>query len=507
MIRLVVIDDEVFVRKGIISSVPWERHGIEIAGEAPDGESGLELIRRTNPHIILTDIRMPRMDGLELIRHVRSELPQAKILILSVLEDFSTVREALRLGVVDYVQKLMMTPDELAETVLKIKQSLELEKDYHADWQQPDHLGKWLQGKAVPMFDQVLNDSVRYVIGKVRLDQTASGFEEFRGMLARSRHVLLQQAMVSGATDGGFWMLLKEETGPLSLKRVEDALRELLDEHPDCSLTIGLSRIMQGSVQRQAGREQADEAMQERFLKGDGQIFHFRKKEPQPAPLKRFFDRDDFKYYFASLKRADPLLVSEAFARLFPPQLDETVSPATVRDAMTQWVSSIMIFVQEFGVHIGGPQSESSPFEQMGNIETYPELRGWCLRIQETAMDLLLTLRSSTHRSEIEQAKEYIHTHYGESIMVKEVADRVGLSENYFSYLFKKETGKPFSQYLQETRVEKAKEWLEHGEIHWINIGEQVGFESPKYFSKVFKKYTGMTPMQYAKEKGKGLLF
>lgn len=249
--RIAVIDDEVFVRRGITSSIDWHKYDIEVVGEASNGVAGLELIRRTRPHIVLTDIKMPQMDGLEMARIVRSEFPDIKILIMSVLEDFETVREALRLNVVDYVQKFLIQPDNLLKTVLEIKQSLA---------QEPP------AGEAAPS-----------------------------------------------------------------------------------------------------------------------------------------------------------------------------------------------------GVHVQ-PVAESS---------------------------------APVYRTEVRQAIAYVQRHYASALRVQDIAESVGLSENYFSNIFSNETGRTFSQFLQQFRVERAKELLEEGGTKWYEVSGRVGFDDPKYFTKVFKRYTDLTPVQY----------
>ncbi|GGD56091.1 response regulator transcription factor [Paenibacillus nasutitermitis] len=248
--RIAVIDDEVFVRKGVTSSIDWKRYDIEVVGEAANGQQGLELIRRSHPHIVLTDIKMPQMDGLEMARIVRSEFPEIKILFMSVLTDFETVREAIRLNAADYVQKFLVQPENLLEIVLEIKKSL-----------------------------------------------------------------------------------------------------------------------------------------------------------PQ-----------------------------EAHTEEAPPQ--EKVLPS-------------------------------------------------------------LESCAASFRPEVRQAMNYVKQHYAEPLRVQDVSAEVGLSENYFSFMFSNETGTTFSQYVQEFRIAQARTLLEEGKTKWYEVSTRVGFDDPKYFTKVFKRYTTLTPTQY----------
>lgn len=149
---------------------------------------------------------------------------------------------------------------------------------------------------------------------------------------------------------------------------------------------------------------------------------------------------------------------------------------------------------------MAGTLSDYSPFAQAGAIDTYEELRAWCKRFHRTVRQML----HSRYRVEIHQAIAYTQAHYMKPLRVKEVAAAVNLSESYFSYLFSSETGKTFVQMLQEIRVEQSKRLLCQPGVFWVDVTEQVGFESPKYFSKIFKKHTGVTPAQYARDGGIG---
>ncbi|MBO9610977.1 MAG: response regulator, partial [Paenibacillaceae bacterium] len=389
-IRIVVIDDEVLVRKGIISSIDWSAHGIEVAGEATDGISGMELIRTTLPHIVLTDIKMPRMDGLELIRALRSEYPSVKILILTVLEDFPTALEALRLGVSDYIQKLMMTPDELLQTVVKIAAGLP-----------PGHRGE----KLLQTHDE----------GPGKEGEAAASESDYTGFF-----------------DNSFVAGFQERE---SVRLVESG---------------------------------------EPFLR--------------PAPMKN---------YLAMLDLDEEQVSQQAFEQLFPRQIERPTSVQNVKDGVCQWVSSVMLYIRDRGGHLESAFQGDSPFEQIHRLDSYDTLIEWCLRLHQVVRSMAGALKH-THRVEINKAIDYIDTHYMDNIRVKDIARWVHLSENYFSNLFAKEKGVPFSQYLQEVRVRQARELLEKGNMFWIEAGEKVGYENPKYFAKMFKRYYGLTPLQFA---------
>ena len=514
-VRLAVIDDEVLVRRGIISSIDWERYDIEIAGEATDGISGLELIRATKPHIVLTDIRMPHVDGLEMIRAIREEFPETKILILSVMEDFQTVCEALRLGVLDYVQKLLMTPEELLGAVLKIKSSV-IEESQAFVREYAYGLWDWLHGRRSDPMDSMLEDQAALLLVKVYAAESGRQEEDafliqWREWMSHSADPLLQGAL-SGKDkeDGQFWLLLHRREGGISPDQAAAALQPFFRNNDGYRLSAGLSLCFSSSnaQMRADARLQADTALQTRFYKGEDGIFVYAEIERTTGRDQPFLSNDVLKQYLSELKDADEQSSRLTLETLFPEEAEQRFTPDAIREGMYHWLSTAILLLKEYVEPVSLPEADPTPFERMRQLETYPELRAWCLRMHESLRGALHgALTQLHHREEIQVAMQFTRTHYMDPIRVKEVAERVNLSENYFSYLFTKETGKPFVQYVQEIRVEQSKLLLREGKLKWYDIAEKVGFESPKYFTKVFKKYTGVTPAQYTKEKHPAQLF
>lgn len=515
-IKIIVIDDEVFVRKGIISSIEWEKYGIEVVGEASNGIEGLALIRETMPHIILTDIKMPHMDGLELIYEVRKEWPDMKILILTVMDDFVTVREALRLGVDDYVQKLIMTPDELLPILLRVKDELETQKNAAPASEQAEvrkrkesaELWSWIQGlQSVPRYEDVILSSAACLLVKIRIhDPVWRNALSCSAVAGRLRKGLKQEdaswistVHISRESVEHYWLFvgMAEKLGSDRMMAVFQSL-----SHQDQlgRMSFGLSLPFSAGDQLQRAREQAGEALEQRFSREKEHVFIYKElRSPvQAAQADVFLPPHLVKSYLSRMEQEEEEHSMAVLDQLFPASLEEHLTAKAVKAGVMQWVSSVMFHVRDRGGQLEVAFPEESPFEQIQKLETYGNLREWCRRLHAVARSMLLSLRSE-HRLEIRKAIDYIQSRYTENIRVKEIARWVHVSENYFSYLFTKETGRTFSQYLQELRIEKAKEMLEKGDLDWAQAGEEVGFESPKYFTKVFKRYYGVTPAKFAR--------
>lgn len=515
--RIVIIDDEVFVRQGIISSIDWQRHGFEMVGEAVDGNSGLEVIRAKQPHIVITDIRMPKMDGLQLIREARQQFPEMKFLILSVLEDFQFVREALQLGVNDYIPKLSMMPEELLQALLSIKQSLQTRKaqqtddassEPHSD--RPHELQRWFNGEASSRFEWIIQQSGRCSIMMVYL-KPVNHFMDNNEKLSMDD---LIAAMIQNDTFQTIHHIdyIKQEQHryaifcTLNNAGTKAALAALARESvlrlkSRGDITVGISDIFSRSEARITAMQQALQAMDKRFYTGDGHVHVYEEAPAMPTPNTVFIDKPSIAQYFSALEQEDESFSLKAFQRLFPDQLEEGYAQELVRDEIYHWVTSVSVYVKDRGGSLLAVIGENSPFDQIYKAGTYPEMKDWCLRLHSVVVSMLSEIKSM-HRNEIVKAMEYVNHHYMKPIRVKEVARLVHLNENYFSTVFAKETGKTFSQYVSEVRIEKAKQLLQQEAYTWTEVGELVGFENPKYFTKVFKRSLGVTPKQYASARG-----
>lgn len=510
--RIVVVEDEVLVRKGILSGIPWEENGIQVVGDAADGRSGLELIRRLKPDMVVTDIQMPIMDGLEMIRHVRQELPDTAILILSVREDFRAVQEALRLGVIDYVHKLTMSPEELLESVLQAKAAKTGWTDEGSGIPRDDsgapeaRLAEWLSGNADERGDlELATENSRFVVGIVRLP-APSGPDLARRLLRSAKEPGLRAALLDAAAPDAAFLAIDAGTGDGGLAErwaadLESGLRKLGDEGG--GLSVGLSAAHTGAERRVQAYQEALAALGRRFYAGPGHV-HLYAGEAISGPAEEdvpFAPPVALKAYLAALEQTDGDLAARRFGELFPALPPEGVSPRGVRERMLQWQSAVSMLLGDWGLSLSSLWTQESPYEQLSRLDHYADLREWCWRLHTVARELWDEVSNTGKRAEIEQALRYMKEHYRKPLKLHEIAASVNLSENYFSYLFSKSTGQSFLNFLHELRVNKAKELLREGSTPWYEVGEKVGFDNPKYFSKIFKRHADVTPAQFQRNK------
>jgi two-component system response regulator YesN len=522
--RIVVVEDEVLVRRGIVSGIPWGEHGIEVVGDAADGRTGLELVLRLKPDMVITDIQMPIMNGLEMIRQIRKLLPDTIVMILSVREDFSAVQEAIRLGVIDYVHKLTMSPEELIESVIQAK-ILRGDRGNPAATavsgiaQEPEHsLIDWLEGndsdyKVEPHVDinlPIATDTAplkyKYGVGIIRLPKNASP-SLAKQLLAATEEPSLQSATVQHLEENCVFLAIidsrQQDNQAMDnwRTRLTASLRSI--DIQGQGISIGLSSLFDDQQLRVEAYQQAAAALEYRFYTGPGYVHVYDVFPAQEASdnALTFIPPVALKEYLAALEQPEEALARARFEQLFPTQVPRGISPQLIRDRMMQWQSAIMMLLDDWDLPVQELWQESSPFDQIYRLETYPELREWCFRLHTVARELWTDVSLGSRRSDIEQAIFYMKENYNKPLRLQDVAATVNLSDSYFSYLFSRNTGKTFIHYLQELRVHKAKELLREGSLPWFVIGERVGFENPKYFSKIFKRYTELTPARFNRTK------
>lgn len=499
-LKILIIDDEVFVRKGVMTILERNRQDVEWLEEAYDGKMGLELIRSKPPDIVITDIRMPNIDGLQLIRMVREQFPHIRFLILSVLEEFPAVREALQLGVTDYISKLSMTPEQLLEAIDRVKREKAARPDYPSATGNESaindsvELQRWVEGADSDMISASVRQAGACMVACIRFKP---GLPELESDLLHAVHRVstgsayeMKWYRMTGSNIVVVFFFSVQPDG----KQTSAFFADLMKFRKN--LSIGVSSVFTDCARRTEAWQQARTALEEAFYSGDGHVHHFNDALPnRKQDSREFFDSAELSRFFAALESEDEEQSRRLFERLFPVQLSSALAQKQVRDEIYTWVSSMLTFIKGRG---GTPYSifgDESPFDQIIQLETYEELRGWCDQLLTVIFSMLANLKN-TVRYDIKKAMDYVGVHYRKPLRVKEIADLVHLSENYFSNIFVKETGKTFSQYVLEVRIEKATEMLRNHELHWIDVGERVGFDDPKYFAKVFKRKMGVTPKQ-----------
>lgn len=526
MYRILIVDDEPVVRKKIKSSVNWNELGLEMVAEASDGMEALSQIMENEPDIILLDISMPGMDGLEFAAIVKKKFPQVRIVIITGCDDFEYAREALRLGVDNYILK-PTTKEDIRKIVLNqisqieqarkecAKPALPNEKKLKADalnyvlkngklaqQQLADFLSLQKWGKAANVYYALIRDFVEDV-------------EFWKGehtvALAQFALFNITEEITEQVPNGFAFLNYKDEISlVLNCNRTEaeallGKIRESVMDFLGIPVEFAVSNVGKLEELSRLG-DQAHTALEYSFVLSEREILFYsdveqkRQKnfnypeELETAILNKLFATgldetlkmiDDF---FGRIAQAAPN--ASSCKRML---LRLCLKIANITDT----VAVVSRTENSFTQNIAG---EFDPLVQMDRFESLREVQKWLKDYYAGAYEYLMIVKTNSGRQHL-KIEEYIRKNYGDSSLnLKKCGEELFLSPNYISSILKKETGKTFVEYLNEVRLTQAKKLLREPESKIYEVSSMVGFTHPTYFSSVFKKATGLSPTEF-KEK------
>ena len=538
MLKVFLVEDEVVMRNGIKNNIPWEQEGFEFAGEASDGELAYPLIKKEKPDILITDIRMPFMDGLELSRLVKKELPQIKIIILSGYNEFDYAKTAISIGVTDYLLKPISSA-KLLEAVKKVGDMIEKEQDNvrlmeryekemeenilqekHKLWgalasnrlstiellEKGQHLGMDFTASAYLVF-----------LFKLMQEGDATGCSDELNRASEKVNILSgtwEKVLSFDRSPEGWAFLIKGESETEVLETFAETKKELLNlvaAYPKVEYFGGLGSIVQRIGDIQNSYKEAARAFSSRFFLDANQI-------ADSAEMVPVQNEEDGKIDVSKMlsKKREHELVEKFFKNgtveevdSFLDELFQNIGEQNCKSLLyRQYVVMDLFFcATDFleNLEIG---TEELPeecrdinqiVEKAGNAQSLRHQIG--ILFSETMM-----LRDGHSKKKysklLEDAKAFIDDNYKHDDMsLNMVAAQVNISPSYFSTIFSNEMGQTFVEYLTHVRLEKARELLMCSNMRTAEIGYEVGYKDSHYFSYIFKKVVGCSPKEYRNRK------
>jgi two-component system response regulator YesN len=448
---VLIAEDEMMFRMMLKSSVNWSKLNMRVVADVSNGADGWAMYQQLKPDIVITDIRMPIMDGIEFIKRIRElENLHAKIVILSCVEDFEMLHQAVHYGVSDYMLKLTMTPADMEGILVKLVKELEQEaRKVHRNSQ--DNLTTYKRWKLDPLKGIV---GVMMEIDHYELLQKQSNESSIQ-LLKMSIMNVLEEIMTGFklgepfyGTDSRYFLLANCEHEQ-SMVALLDHIRKVMFTYFNHSVTFGISDVHAGFDQLNFLYMESEAALEMKFFRGYGACIYY--KEIKPIENKQ----------------------------------------------QTIWSYQQKLHWTVFTLRLTGDAVSALVYEysqSIANSETYEEVQG----LFSTFMEQIHELRSHNQMSrEVSQVMSWIEERYKENLNLQQIADEVQMSYNYFGMLFKKETGLSFIDYLQQVRIEKARELLLNTNKKMYDIMEDVGYSDQSYFSRSFKKVTGIRPSEF----------
>ena len=487
MLKVLIVDDEVLVKVGLRNIIAWQEHDYEIIGEASNGQQALEIARRTPPDIVLTDIRMPAMDGIELVRCLREEQPQAKIIILTAYKDFEYVQQAMRLGVTEYILKLSMEPDDLLQVLDRVKRQIEMERSqpsFSLSLHQMEQRSLFFRSPEETIPDFPLPDFPARIV-LLRLAHFSNGTP---ASIAR----LLER--VFGAASGPFYLsdhwfgVLLPEDELLTEEKLKDRRENILKEI-QAEIRMGVSGLIFLPAEMRSALEQARRAVRHGFYISEKDIIF---SETLP-PYVTVNQHEEWKAIEEAV--LTPSRMEEACRRVLAldcARQKRFIPPQDAVNLCLTLLRAIAFALRE----VGFSQAE---MEIPQRYETMDALKD---QVQKT-WEIYTQYRENRFSADIVAIIRYVQEHYSQPIRLCDVAGMVYRSESYISYLFREKMGVGFVDYVTRVRIEKAKELLLQEGVSISSVPERVGFSDPAYFCRVFKKITHVSPQRYRQSEKK----
>lgn len=530
-IKVFLVEDEVIIRSGVKKSINWEQEGYEFVGEASDGELAYPMILKEKPDILITDIRMPFMDGLELSRLVKKELPDIKILILSGYDEFEYAKKAIKIGVTEYLlkpisaAKLTEVLNAVAETIRQENEEKNLLETYFAEMRENTERDKMRLFEKLLMGDlsmgEILEAGERF---GMNLGASCYKIVLFKILANLENHVYAEQmvdacssveqaaSMMEGVyvfqrgVEGWAFLLTAQDEKSMeeSAKILYQNLKQAMKNYTQLEYFGGIgSTVPRIRSLKQSFRE-ADRAFAARFVEEANQIIS--QKEFEKSQMEEGLkmqgvvqigkSREMLQKFLSNGTREEVKAFSDAYISRIE---EENIRSTMVRQYV---VIDVCIVILSFCERISSAnrlQEEAEELQKMmQKIHSLSEIKKYVVRLLNEAIELRDAESGRRYSDLIAAAKKEIENHYmTEEISLNTVAISVGMSPSYFSSIFSKEAGKTFVGYLTEVRIEKAKEFLMCSSMKTSEIGYEVGYKDPHYFSYIFKKVQGCSPKEY----------
>jgi two-component system response regulator YesN len=485
MLKAVVFDDEYIVLQGLKTMIDWPKYGIELVGTAEDGQAALELFQRERPDIILTDIRMPGMDGLQLIESVMKQEPDTVCIVFSGFNEYEYVKRAIQLGVADYLEKpitVVQIEEAIRKSVERIRRKNELLEKATIDLM--------LRGaESEQKWRECLGLAAERIVGVTVL----SFIGENKPLLSP---VSCRAIPVKNGAEN--LILLLHYASP-----TKKLWQELSEWAAGSNNSYGSGRTYPQAADAIRSYKEAMRALRYgRFLEEKWTYYeHLGDLSNLPEDLS---DREEAILFY--LRTGERTCVHQHVDTF----LNELYYGKAAPDMAAFKVLNLVYLSWEMVKSLGGGVPEVwkqgyLPHVELRRMKTKHELQRWIYNELDKILNWMAELRQLKKRHpSVEKALSFISEHYHLELTLQEVAKQADMNPTYFSVLFKEEMNLTYIKYLTQLRMERAKELL-HGDMLIQEVSEKVGYFHYRHFSEVFKKCTGRTPGQFREaHKGNG---
>ena len=532
-IRVIIADDEPRICRLILSLIKWDKLGMEVVGTAHNGVEALDLIQAKAPHIVITDVRMPGYDGLEMIEQAKQSNPDLEFILISGYEEFAYAQKAMSFGVKDYLckpisrDKLQLALERAQEEVRSRERQRILEQEYANLHKDEERIrAAFLRdlvllgpGDLVTGDIEEINQQYhfRFQTGMFRItiiqiDPVDAAGPKMKGV-GEQQAALLESALQKAAyeveiaeLDGNFYVLVNY--GPEAKEAVRAIFQKHLLEFKTSLAALGLLVTFGCGTESPSLGElhhslaAARAAVDDRILQGTGQMI-----EREAGTSRSLTGEERFLRLHKKLVKAIELLHVEMVRKAVQDLKEELLrdlsgsswlNGSALKSLVREIVNTYYIVLRSNNVWVDSLHAERADWEAaIDHAFSLDLLFAALINGITTSLTRIAEGESKRSAEQILMAKRYIEEHYMENITLEDLGAYLGFNPSYFSTLFKKETGTSFVEYLVKVRMEKTKELLRETDLTIQDICFMVGYNDVRYFRKLFTRTTGLSPKEY----------
>ena len=532
MLKVFLVEDEFVIREGIKNNIEWESHGYEFCGEASDGELAFPMIQKLKPDIVITDIRMPFMDGLTLCRLIKKEMPWIEIIILSGYEEFEYAKEGINLGIAGYLLKpisgeeLLKEIDKLSKEIENKQKEQEIKEKYEKEMEENYFQEKKALFQYLVTGDKTLEElletahrleidlsSIWYNIVLFKAQSEYHAYNEYSNSLMEIDQKIESLVGDNAAKvlvfdrnlEGKAFLFKADSEEELSQFQVDffEKIRKIIADYKNIRYFGGIGTPVNRIRELPISFEKASHAFAHRYLVKDSLFFDIENIEQKTSLEKEEFDIGKINskqidrgkiqdFLKIGDKKEVVYFVDEFFKNL----------NADLIKANLFWQYIIMdsyFCIVDFVEGLQMPRDEiETPDMNSSLFQNAEGAKNYVVKIMQQALILREKASKNRYDDVVREVIEYIEKNYmDENLSLNLLASHVNFSPNHLSTIFSQQTGQTLIKYLTDFRMNKAKELLRCTGKRSSVVSMEVGYKDPHYFSYLFKKTQGMTPTQY----------
>lgn len=529
MNKVLIVEDEWFTRDSLINAIDWKSADCEVVADAEDGIQALELIKLHTPDIVVSDIKMDGMDGLELCELISKYHPNTRVILVTGYSEFEYAQQALKQGVKDFILK-PTDPEELLSAVKRITGELENSRKRQEEYQRLQTVveenipflqerfllelvnGKPFDEKELSQRQAFLNmDFSSFSLITMEIDNYEEFIEKYDERQRQVMKLMVRDIGLDVIRRYGPGNFIEKETNLFivfvqspNLTELTEELQQRISDVAEISVSLGVSNPC-GSVETLSGAyHQALDALRQKFYVGRQCIIYYKdlKIGDGLQSMIRPGETDGLvENLMEHVKAGNREGALADLDRLFVSLLELKPEKS---DYIKNIAFEIVILLQRLLLDMDEKPSDVFTdaifLSGISNCKVLKDIKNHLANSVGKAADLIHARNKKLSQSVVRKIIEYLNRNFDKDISLDDLGNIAYMNPKYVCRLIKKETGSNFSDILLEIRVEKAKELLRQPDLKTYEIAAKIGIEDSRYFSKVFKKYAGMTPTEYRQQ-------